>query len=113
MYGSFEALHNRYLEPPEDKVYGYDWHGMEIYRGDQYRIIGKDKVLEDDVEEYLRNLYLTEPPVTRIRAYDWKGEKTDEEWNYYLLDGDYVNEDDVDEYLKENYLDSSILTAGE
>ena len=86
---------------------------MEIYRGDQYRIIGGDKVLEDDVEEYLRNLYLTEPPVTRIRAYDWKGEKTDEEWNYYLLDGDYVNEDDVDEYLKENYLDSSILTAGE
>ena len=113
MYGSFEALHNRYLEPPEDKDYGYDWQGMEIYRGDQYRIIGKDKVLEDDVEEYLRNLYLTEPPVTRIRAYDWKGEKTDEECNYYLLGGGYVNEDDVDEYLKEAYLTTSLKIAGE
>lgn len=113
MYGSFEALHNRYLEPPEDKVYGYDWNGMEIYRGDQYRIIGGDKVLEDDVDEYLRNLYLTEPPVTLIRAYDWKGNKTDEECNYYILGGDYVNEDDVDEYLQDTFLIEPIRIAGE
>ena len=28
MYDSFEALHNRYLEPPEDEVWGYAEEGF-------------------------------------------------------------------------------------
>lgn len=59
MYDSFEALHNRYLEPPEDKVWGYDWRGQEIYYGDAYYEIEGDYVCEDDIDEYLKEAYLT------------------------------------------------------
>ena len=59
MYDSFEALHNRYLEPPEDKVWGYDWRGKEIYCGDAYYEIEGDYVCEDDIDEYLKEAYLT------------------------------------------------------
>ena len=59
MDGSFEALHNRYLEPPEDKVWCRDWKGQEIYVGDAYYEIEGDNVLEDDIDEYLRKVYLT------------------------------------------------------
>ena len=59
MYDSFEALHNRYLEPPEGKVWGYDWRGQEIYFGDAYYEIEGDYVGEDDIDEYLKEAYLT------------------------------------------------------
>ena len=29
MYGGFEALHNRYLEPSEPKVWCRDWKGQK------------------------------------------------------------------------------------
>ncbi len=113
MQGDFETLHTSYLDPPEPKVWGYDYNGFEIYTGDRYYEHKKDKVLEDDIEEYLRMVYLTEPPVTNIVTYDWKGNRTDIEANYYKLQGDYVNEDEVDEYLQDTFLIEPIRIAGE
>lgn len=113
MQGDFETLHTHYLDPPEPKVWGYDWKENEIYTGDRYYDIGKDKVLEEDIEEYLKALYLKEPPVTRINAYDWKGNKTDAESAYYFLNGDYIGEDDIEEYLKEVHLVDPVRIAGE
>lgn len=110
---TFENLHARYLDPPEPKVWGDDYKWDEIYMGDRYYEHKGDKVLEEDIEEYLRTVYLTEPPVTNIVTYDWKGNKTDIEANYYKLQGDYVNEDEVDEYLKEVYLVDPVRIAGE
>lgn len=51
--------HSAYLEPPEDKVWGYDWRGQEIYFGDAYYEIEGDYVGEDDIDEYLKEAYLT------------------------------------------------------
>lgn len=56
---TFENLHAHYLEPPEPKVWGYDWQGEEIYVGDEYYDMDGDYVLVDDIEEYLKSTYLT------------------------------------------------------
>lgn len=45
MCNKFETLHANYLDPPEPKVWGYDWKGEEIYVG--------------DIDEYLKEAYLT------------------------------------------------------
>ena len=55
---TFENLHARYLDPPEPKVWGYDWNGGEIYVGDEYYDMDGDYVQLDDIEEYLKSTYL-------------------------------------------------------
>lgn len=59
MCNKFETLHANYLDPPEPKVWGYDWKGEEIYVGDAYYEIEGDYVCEDDIDEYLKEAYLT------------------------------------------------------
>ena len=59
MQGVFETLHAHYLDPPEPKVWGYDWQGEEIYVGDEYYDMDGDYVLVDNIEEYLKSTYLT------------------------------------------------------
>ena len=56
---TFENLHAHYLDPPEPKVWGYDWNGEEIYVGDEYYDMDGDYVQVDDIEEYLKSTYLT------------------------------------------------------
>lgn len=56
---TFENLHAHYLDPPEPKVWGYDWQGEEIYVGDEYYDMDGDYVQEGDIEEYLKSTYLT------------------------------------------------------
>lgn len=56
---TFEDLHAHYLDPPEPKVWGYDWQGEEIYVGDEYYDMNGDYVQADDIEEYLKSTYLT------------------------------------------------------
>ena len=56
---NFENLHAHYLDPPEPKVWGYDWQGEEIYVGDEYYDMDGDYVLADNIEEYLKSTYLT------------------------------------------------------
>lgn len=55
---TFENLHAQYLDPPEPKVWGYDWQGEEIYVGDEYYDMDGDYVQEGDIEEYLKSIYL-------------------------------------------------------
>lgn len=59
MYNKFETLHANYLDSPEPKVWGYDWKGEEIYVGDEYYDMNGDYVCEDDIDEYLKEAYLT------------------------------------------------------
>jgi len=47
-------LHNQYLEPEEDEIYGEDWNGNNIYFGDEYFDIDGNLVLVDDVDEFVR-----------------------------------------------------------
>lgn len=54
MCNKFETLHANYLDPPEPKVWGYDWKGEEIYVGDEYYDMNGDYVCEDDIDEYLK-----------------------------------------------------------
>lgn len=56
---TFEDLHAHYLDPPEPKVWGYDWQGEEIYVGDEYYDMDGDYVLVESIEEYLKSTYLT------------------------------------------------------
>ena len=56
---NFENLHAHYLDPPEPKVWGYDWQGEEIYVGDEYYDMDGDYVLVENIEEYLKSTYLT------------------------------------------------------
>lgn len=56
---TFEDLHAHYLDPPEPKVWGYDWQGEEIYVGDEYYNMDGDYVLVENIEEYLKSTYLT------------------------------------------------------
>lgn len=51
--------HSAYLDPPEPKVWGYDWKGEGIYVGDEYYDMNGDYVCEDDIDEYLKEAYLT------------------------------------------------------
>ena len=55
---TFENLHAHYLDPPEPKVWGYDWQGEEIYVGDEYYDMDGDYVQADNIEEYLKSTYL-------------------------------------------------------
>ena len=59
MSNKFETLHANYFDPPEPKVWGYDWKGEEIYVGDAYYEIEGDYVCEGDIDEYLKEAYLT------------------------------------------------------
>ena len=59
MYTTFEQLHNHYLEQDEPQIFAYDWKGDEIYYGDKYYEYDGDYILEDDLEEYAKELFGT------------------------------------------------------
>lgn len=50
-------LHNQYLEPEENEIFGEDWNGNNIYFGDEYFDIDGNLVLVDDVDEFVRENY--------------------------------------------------------
>lgn len=50
-------LHNQYLEPEEDEIFGEDWNGNNIYYGDEYFDIDGNLVLIEDIEEFIRETY--------------------------------------------------------
>nr|DAO80248.1 MAG TPA: protein of unknown function (DUF2175) [Caudoviricetes sp.] len=50
-------LHNQYLEPEEDEIFGEDWNGNNIYFGDEYFDIDGELVLVEDIEEFIRENY--------------------------------------------------------
>lgn len=50
-------LHDQYLEPEEDEIFGEDWNGNNIYYGDEYFDIDGNLVLVDDVDEFVRENY--------------------------------------------------------
>lgn len=58
-------LHNQYLEPEEEKSFGKDWHGNDIYDGDEYFDIDGELVKVEDAEEYLNIVY------TKHTAGEW------------------------------------------
>lgn len=51
-------LHNQYLEPEEEKSFGEDWKGHDIYAGDEYFDVDGEFVKVEDSEEFLRHLYV-------------------------------------------------------
>lgn len=59
MYTTFEQLHNHYLEQDEPQIFAYDWKGNEIYYGDKYYEYDGDYILEDDLEEYAKEVFGT------------------------------------------------------
>lgn len=59
MCNKFETSHANYLDPPEPKVWEYDWKGEEIYVGDEYYDMDGDYVQADNIEDYLKSTYLT------------------------------------------------------
>lgn len=50
-------LHNQYLEPEEEKSFGKDWDGNDIYEGDEYFDIDGELVKVEDAEKYLRTVF--------------------------------------------------------
>lgn len=50
-------LHNQYLEPEENEIFGEDWNGNNIYFGDEYFDIDGELVLVEEVEEFVRENY--------------------------------------------------------
>ncbi len=50
-------LHNQYLEPEYDEIFGEDWNGNNIYFGDEYFDIDGELVLVEEVEEFVRENY--------------------------------------------------------
>lgn len=50
-------LHNQYLDPEEDEIFGEDWNGNNIYFGDEYFDIDGELVLVEEVEEFVRENY--------------------------------------------------------
>ena len=53
MYTTFEQQHNHYLEQNEPQVFAYDW------KGDKYYEYDGDYILEDDLEEYAKEVFGT------------------------------------------------------
>lgn len=51
-------MNDRFLEVPEDEFFSYDWQGREIYVGEAYYNFKGDLVLEDDIDDYLREVFL-------------------------------------------------------
>lgn len=60
MYKTFEQQHNCYLEPPEPKIFAYDWRGDEIYSNDSYYYLYGDYILKNDLEEYAKEMLVSE-----------------------------------------------------
>lgn len=125
MFQSFEQLHNYYLEPPEAKIFGYDWRGDEIYYGDRYYEYLGNYILEDDLECYVKAELITkygrgipvyifenEEDEPYLLACDWRGDEIYSNDSYYYLYGDYILENDLEEYAKE-MLVSEIRVAEE
>lgn len=54
---NFEKLHEQYLEPEEDEIFGEDWNGNNIYFGDEYFDIDGELVLVEGIEEFIRENY--------------------------------------------------------
>ena len=124
MFQSLEQQHNHYLEPPEPKIFAYDWRGDEIYYGDKYYEIDGDFILENDLERYAEGivdkyggLVTTlipddgeDEPI--VFTYDWRGYEIYAGDSYYYLNGDCILEDDLEDYAKE-MLVSELMIAGE
>lgn len=51
-------LHNQYLDPEEEKSFGEDWKGHDIYAGDEYFDVDGEFVKVEDSEEFLHHLYV-------------------------------------------------------
>lgn len=123
MFTTFEQLHNYYLEPPEPKIFTYDWRGDEIYYGDKYYQIDGNFILENDLERYVKEivdkcgglvttLIPDEGDEALIFTYDWKGNEIYVGDSYYYLNGDCIQETDLEEYAKE-VLAGELMIAGE
>lgn len=125
MFTTFEQQHNCYLEPPEPKIFAYDWRGDEIYYGDRYYEYHGDYILEDDLECYVKAELITkygrgvpvyilenEEDEPYLLAYDWRGDEIYSNDSYYYLYGNYILENDLEEYAKE-VLAPVLMTAGE
>lgn len=125
MFTTFEQQHNYYLEPPEPKIFAYDWRGDEIYYGDRYYEYDGDYILEDDLECYVKTeliskygrlvsfyIFENEEDEPYLLPYDWRGNKIHSNDSYYYLYGDYILENDLEEYAKE-VLVSEIRVAEE
>lgn len=124
MFQTFEQLHNHYLEPPEQKIFAYDWRGDEIYYGDKYYEIDGDFILENNLELYVKEIGdkcgglvntlipddIGDEPL--IFTYDWKGDEIYVGDSYYYLNGDCILEDDLEDYAKE-VLAGELMIAGE
>lgn len=54
---TFEQLHNSYLEQDEQKIFGTDWKGHEIYEGDEYFDIMGEFVPVEDLEEFIEERF--------------------------------------------------------
>lgn len=54
--GSWRDAH---LDPPEDKIVGYDWQGNELYGYEFGFMIDGEFVCEDDIVEYIESIYGT------------------------------------------------------
>ena len=54
-----EEFFNRFKEPDctEPPIVANDWNGDPIYEGDQYLDIDGVFVFEDDLNEYIKNVY--------------------------------------------------------
>lgn len=50
-------LHGQYLELEEEKSFGKDWDGNDIYEGDEYFDIDGELVKVEDAEKYLRTVF--------------------------------------------------------
>lgn len=124
MFTTFEQQHNCYLEPPEPKIFAYDWRGDEIYYGDKYYEIDGDFILENDLERYVEEIVdkcgglvntlipddIGDEPL--IFTYDWKGDEIYVGDSYYYLNGDCILETDLEDYAKE-VLAGELMIAGE
>lgn len=53
----FERMVDRNLEPPEEKVIGYDWEEQELYGGEYGYMIDGEFVMEDDIGKYIEANY--------------------------------------------------------
>ena len=47
------------LVKDEPQIFAYDWKGDEIYYGDKYYEYDGDYILEDDLEEYAKEVFGT------------------------------------------------------
>ena len=57
MMKDLENWSDAHLDPPEDKIIGYDWKGHELYGYEFGFMIDGEFVCEDDIVEYIESVY--------------------------------------------------------